>query len=566
MCERPSLLTPGQQVTPVSDRTDLDQRFERLLRAWWLDERPAWTCPDWWDAPMREEVRALLWCPAGPGLTVALVEATLVGPCPLPHRGEAAPGWPSPGHAPGWPCACKVVLAAAWEACGAWVAAGSAASLVEAAGCDEVSFRPPAPAPRVTDPAREELALALRVSPLSMGNRIAAARELMAHPGLAELVATAGTSAWGARLVLREVAGLPDEVAGRIVTEVVARVRARTRSSRRPWTSAEVGRVARAVRLRLAADEEQALRQRARAGRRVQVFEDQHGMAVLNAVIDTTSALRIHRRLSAIAEGLGDPDRSRDQVRADVLVDLLLGPATVNRSSGGADRGAAGATPGHGRPEDIPSAADLGGLGGAGSGGTACEGVDLVAGAGQGPVRGAHPDGSHACVSSGTRPEINVVVPMATLLALASDPAEIPGVGPVPEDLARALAADGRWRAWITDAAGTVTATSSATYVPSEAVARVVRAREAYCRMPGCRSAAARCDLDHAVPWPTGATSVANLGPLCRRHHVLKTHAGWALDATGPPDGAGPEAGTGGWTWRTPAGFRVHDGPTPPLG
>ncbi len=556
----------------VAERTDLDQRFERLLRAWWLDERPDWTCPDWWEAPVREEVRALLWLAPGPGLAAALVEASIAGPCPLPHRAEAAPGWPSPGHAPGWPCACQVVVAAAWEACGAWVAASSAAALVEAAGPDEFAFCPPAPAPRVTEPAREELALALRVSPLSMGNRIAAARELIAHPGLAALVASAAISAWSARLVVREVAGLPEETAGTIVAEVVQRIRVRIASGRRPWTSAEVGRAARALRLRLAADEEQTLRQHARADRRVQVFEDRHGMAVLHAVIDATSAVRIHRRLSAIAHGLDDPERSRDQARADVLVDLLLGSsASADRSWPGSSGAADCAEPAHG--------------------GHVHPGDDVDSGMASGDrprvTRVADPDGG--------RPQINVVVSLATLLALAEDPAEVPGLGPIPQDLARALAADGRWRAWITDASGTVVATGSGTYVPSDGVARLVRAREPYCRMPGCRRAAERCDLDHAVPWPMGATSVSNLGPLCRRHHVLKTHAGWALDTTGPPDREGPEghdaahelrdrghdppgpgapreaagesrAGTGsGWTWRTPAGFTVHDAPDPAL-
>jgi hypothetical protein len=450
------------------------------------------------------------------------------------------------------------------------VAASSAAALVEAAGPDEVAFCPPAPAPRVTEPAREELALALRVSPLSMGNRIAAARELMAHPALAALVSSAAISAWSARLVVREVAGLPEEIAGTIVAEVVQRIRARIASGRRPWTSAEVGRAARALRVRLAAEEEQIQRQRARAGRRVQVFEDQHGMAVLNAVIDATSALRIHRRLSAIAHGLDDPERSRDQVRADVLVDILLGSsASVDPSSTGGPGEADCAEPVYGRP--------------------AHPGDDTASGM----APGDFPRVPRVADPHGGRPEINVAVSLATLLALTEDPAEVPGLGPITADLARALAADGRWRAWITDAAGTVVATSSATYVPSEGVARLVRAREPHCRMPGCRRAAERCDLDHAVPWPSGATSVSNLGPLCRRHHVLKTHAGWALDSTGPPqDGAGPDTahelpepgqdppvGGGpreaegesrvgidcGWIWRTPAGFTVHDAPDPAL-
>ena len=546
-------------VGPSSDdRAVLDERFERLLRAWWLDERPDWTGADWWDVSLRDDVRGLLWLPAGPGLAAALAEASTQGPCPEPHAGEAAPEWPTPGHVPGWPCACQVVVVAAWEACAAWVAAGAATALVVAAGPDEVVFSPPGPSPRVHEPAREELALALRVSPLSMGNRVSSARELAAHPGLVALVASAAISSWGARLVLREVAGLPDDVAGRVVVETVARIRARLASGRRPWTSAEVGRTARVLRLRLAPGAEQVLRQRARADRRVQVFEDRHGMAVLHALIDATSAHRIHRRLSAIAKGLEEPERSRDQVRADVLVDLLLGQFEGVRgpSAGAVDDATPAAA--QTRPGAPPVVGDP-------SGHSVASGV--------------------AGLPSG-RPEINVIVSLATLLGLAEDPAEVPGLGPIPAEVAQALAADGAWRAWVTDAAGAVVTTGSRSYVPSEGLARLVRAREPHCRMPGCRRPAQRCDLDHTVPWPVGATSASNLGPLCRRHHVLKTHAGWSLEPTDPPgppgespDGAPPGTGPpsvdpGGspatpelaWIWRTPAGFTVRGEPDPPLG
>ena len=85
------------------------------------------------------------------------------------------------------------------------------------------------------------------------------------------------------------------------------------------------------------------------------------------------------------------------------------------------------------------------------------------------------------------------------------------------------MAADGRWRAWLVDAAGAVTATGTTSYVPTAEIARLVRARHPHCRFPGCRQAAASCDLDHAIPYPAGPTTPGNLGPLCRRHHNLKT-------------------------------------------
>ncbi|MCH9815400.1 MAG: hypothetical protein K0U64_02965 [Actinomycetia bacterium] len=135
--------------------------------------------------------------------------------------------------------------------------------------------------------------------------------------------------------------------------------------------------------------------------------------------------------------------------------------------------------------------------------------------------------------------EVQVVVSLATLLALDDAPGELAGVGPIPAETARELAADGQWRAWVTDATGAVTATGVNRYRPTAALARLVRAREPYCRMPGCQVAATRCDLDHTQPWPQGATTAENLGPLCRRHHNLKTHHGWSLANQGqtPPSG-----------------------------
>lgn len=59
--------------------------------------------------------------------------------------------------------------------------------------------------------------------------------------------------------------------------------------------------------------------------------------------------------------------------------------------------------------------------------------------------------------------------------------------------------------------------------------------RDGGCVFPGCTVDARSCDLDHLAPYspmdeggPPGQTSPANLACLCRRHHRLKTFAGWA--------------------------------------
>ncbi|MBY6685825.1 DUF222 domain-containing protein [Rhodococcus sp. BP-149] len=71
------------------------------------------------------------------------------------------------------------------------------------------------------------------------------------------------------------------------------------------------------------------------------------------------------------------------------------------------------------------------------------------------------------------------------------------------------------------------------TYRPSEAVASLGTALYSTCVHPGCAVPSEDCDLDHVVPFDHtdprrgGWTVAANLQPLCRRHHGLKTRGQW---------------------------------------
>jgi hypothetical protein len=54
-------------------------------------------------------------------------------------------------------------------------------------------------------------------------------------------------------------------------------------------------------------------------------------------------------------------------------------------------------------------------------------------------------------------------------------------------------------------------------YHPSRKLAHLVRARSATCTAPGCTRPAARCDLDHTVPWDQGGiTCECGLAPECK--------------------------------------------------
>jgi hypothetical protein len=63
-------------------------------------------------------------------------------------------------------------------------------------------------------------------------------------------------------------------------------------------------------------------------------------------------------------------------------------------------------------------------------------------------------------------------------------------------------------------------------YRPTAHQRRFVRAHDRSCRMPGCRRAPGRCDIDHGIAHAAGGpTDCWNLCCLCRRHHRIKTFA-----------------------------------------
>ena len=158
-----------------------------------------------------------------------------------------------------------------------------------------------------------------------------------------------------------------------------------------------------------------------------------------------------------------------------------------------------------------------------------------------------------ALKSSGTvvtrhnrRPTINVTIDLPTALGLANNPGQLSGYGPIPANIARQIAADGRWKRFVTDPiTGVLLDYGRETYIPPQDLQDFLIARDRTCRFPGCRQPAHLADLDHAIPWEEGGTTSAeNLGALCRRHHNLKTHKGWKL--INQSDGA--------CTWISPTG------------
>ncbi len=514
----------------------IDQGFASVV---WRATRPGWTQAGWWDADLRPEVRELVWLPLGLELQQRLVAIAAAdraggyprGECPHPH---AAPSVEERVGVPGRPCACQVVMVAAWTAVASFVALQADQEVVAVAGKDPVEELLVAGRPELgslTDPAVEELAPALRVSPGSARNRLGGVRRLAELPRLQAAVASGLVIGWHAHLLATDLRHLPAKDQRTVIGLVLDRHRTRRNKGLREWTLTDLRVQAKRIAARL--DLDLAARRRDCHQRRgIQLRLHGHGAATISADLADDVATRIFNRITAIAHGLpaesdgDDGPRSLEQRRADVFTDLLLGSPTTAEAPGSAidDTNGNASAPAHSAPATL-----------AGS-------------------------------------EIAVVIDLATLLRLAENPAEMSGCGPVPAEIARQLAADTRWRAWITTttAASTqVVATSPSTYRPTAALARLIRAREPQCRMPGCRSQIT--DLDHVIPFPHGQTTPSNLGPLCRRHHRMKTHSRWrqqvhTSDAPSAHGEAGRESGGGhGWTWTSPAGITHTDHPDPPL-
>jgi hypothetical protein len=86
---------------------------------------------------------------------------------------------------------------------------------------------------------------------------------------------------------------------------------------------------------------------------------------------------------------------------------------------------------------------------------------------------------------------------------------------------------------------------------PPEPMRELIRQRDAHCVVPACRRDSRSCDLDHIAPYvpmdeggPPGQTNPANLAPLCRSHHRIKTHTAWHYQRH--PDGS--------YSWTSPTG------------
>lgn len=142
------------------------------------------------------------------------------------------------------------------------------------------------------------------------------------------------------------------------------------------------------------------------------------------------------------------------------------------------------------------------------------------------------------------RVQINVTVPIQTLMGHSNAPGETLSGDVVPASLVRQLAADpdSVWYRMLTDR-GRFVELSTESYTPSAALKRSCTARDRTCVGVGCNHPADCCDLDHTHAWlQHGETKESNLGPGCKRHHNSKGNGG-------PFRLAQPQAGLFRWTY-----------------
>ena len=138
---------------------------------------------------------------------------------------------------------------------------------------------------------------------------------------------------------------------------------------------------------------------------------------------------------------------------------------------------------------------------------------------------------------------IHVVAEQATLDGTSDQPGYLPGFGILPAESVRDLAATAKLQPLEVP----TTTTPEPGYRPSVKTMEFIRWRDLTCRWPGCDRPVHKCDVDHTVPYPFGATHASDLKHYCRLHHLIKTFY------TGP----------GGWTDRQlPRGTIILTSPT----
>ncbi len=400
----------------------------------------------------------------------------------------------------------------------------------------------------VDDAEREDISAALRMSGNSAQYKIDIARSLInTLPNTCSALATGEISTAHANVIARETAaaireGLPTEAIARIEESAIAHAEFHT--------PAQVGNKVRTMLAQVAPKEFEEIVVRARDTRKVSMYRESDGMATVVAILPAEDAQTVMSAIEnfVIRANRRDEEARNHAAKAEIIRAAFIGraPSTYENAkrngAGVSGAGVSGAgeqvkmTPDEEAAFNTEYAPDL-------------RTMDMKRADALSEIAGIAVSLSADEAKSHRRSvSVNVTIDLPTLLGLNENPGQLAGYGVLPAQIVRALAGEGKWRRFITDPnSGTLLDYGRDSYQPPQDLVDYLIARDRTCRFPGCRQSAARADIDHAEAWEDGgATSAANLGALCRRHHRMKTHGGWKLISN--EDGS--------CNWESPDGHR----------
>ena len=291
--------------------------------------------------------------------------------------------------------------------------------------------------------------------------------------------------------------------------------------------------------------------------RRVVVQPAEDGMAWLLLFAPAVEVHAAHGRLTATAKvlaGCAEETRTLDQLRADILGDLLIdGTTDTLPPEARGIRATVVVT--------VPALTLL-------DSGDSARGTDNAAQATHAATTAAVAPIVPAAPTARAGPpgpvRVRVRVPAGHPRRAGPPDSGYPGppgsrvsegVGPIPIERARELCggADSWMRVLTHPETGMVLSIGRDRYRPPPELRRLVRWRAETCMAPGCNIPAARCEIDHTIAWEHGgSTDLRNLAPLCKGHHTVKHHGRWTVHQI-------PDSG-GALEWTSPAGrhYRVH--------
>ena len=382
----------------------------------------------------------------------------------------------------------------------------------------------------VDDSEREEIATALRMSGSTAQGRIDVARTLTQYlPGATAALAIGDISPAHANVIARESAqlirqGVAPEVLKLIEDEAIAHAEFHT--------PAQVANKVRSCIAMFAPEQFEAAAVEEKSTRRVSCYPNANGMATIVAFLPAADAQTImlaidrlaHKTNGVAKEKLREfQEKSGYRMRANSNSPFPSQPDFISATNGlevhsGADLNA-GAVPNFNLTD---FSADL------------MDPMDAHRADAMTAIAALFLETNEDQVMNHGRPiTVNLTIDLPTLLGLSENPGQLSGYGAIPATVARELAADGKWRKFITDpTTGNLLDFGRESYLPPQALRDFLLARDKTCRFPGCRRSGVKGEIDHAVPWEEGGeTSRSNLGLLCKRHHQLKTHGGWKLES-----------------------------------